>query len=343
MLRQMSTHRRQLFQISTSYLRSRVLTTAARLGIADALDGRERSIDELADACHAHADSLRRLLRALATIGVVSESKPDRFVLTDLGTGLRKSAPEGAWAEVVFWGDLLAHNWSYLTECVRTGSSAWDVMQREGVTPLIAKDSEGGAIFRAVMGTDAAENRTPIARAWDFSKARVVADLGGGGGSLLLAILAEYPNVRGMLVDRSDSIEAAKPRITAHPLSSRCELIAADLSKSVPSGADVHVLSAVLHAFTDEGAAKVLRNCRSVLPADGRVLIVECVLPDLFNQVDKELEERVMSDLNMLAVTGGRERSAPEWKALLDDAGFEIRGITRVPGAFASIIETAAE
>jgi precorrin-6B methylase 2 len=334
-------HRRELWQMSASFVRSRVLTTAARLGIADAFGEGERTVEQLATACEADAGSLRRLLRALATMGIVSESQSDRFVLTDLGTGLRKSDAEGAWAEVVFWGDLLAGQWAYLTDCVRSGRDAWAVMAERGGESLWSKDAEAPAIFAAVMGTDAAENRAPFARAWDFSKARVVADLGGGGGSLILAILAEYPNVRGMLVDRRDSIERAAARFASDPLASRCQLLAADLTKSVPPGSDVHLLSAVLHAYPDERAAGILRNCRAVLPADGRVLVIESVLPELFNRVDKEMEDRVMNDLNMLAVTGGKERSAPEWTALLAQAGFEVRGITPVPGALAAIIEAA--
>jgi SAM-dependent methyltransferase len=327
--------------MSASYLRSRVVTTAARLGIADALGDGERSVDDLAAACQSHAGALRRLLRALATMGIVSESQPDRFALTELGRSLRKADPEGAWAEVVFWGDLLSANWTHLTECVRTGANAWEVMERQGVASPWFKDPEAAAIFGAVMGTDAAESRAPIARAWDFSTCRVVADLGCGGGALLLAILAEHPNVRGMLVDRQDAIDRASARIASSPLASRCQLIAADLSREVPPGADVHLLSAVLHAYTDERAAGILRNCRSVLPSDGRLLVIEYVLPELFNRVDDDLEERVMSDLNMLAVTGGQERSAAEWRSLLTSGGFELRGITAVPGAQASIIEAA--
>src|SRR5262249_42712630 len=163
---------------------------------------------------------LRRLLRALATIGIVSEVQPDRFVLTDLGKSLRRSDPDCAWAEVVFWGDLLAANWAYLTECVRTGQNAWEVMERQGIVAPWSKDPEAAAIFSAVMGTDAAESRAPFARAWDFSNSRVVADLGGGGGALILAILAEYPNVRGMLVDRRESIERAASRFASEPLAS---------------------------------------------------------------------------------------------------------------------------
>src|SRR5262245_13961069 len=124
--------RRALLQITRNYLRSRVLTAAARLGVADALADGEGRLEELAEACQARPDSLRRLLRALATIGIVVETQPDRFVLTELGRGLCKSAPDSGWAEVVFWGDLLAENWAYLTECVRTGANAWEVAQPQG-------------------------------------------------------------------------------------------------------------------------------------------------------------------------------------------------------------------
>src|SRR5262245_33334757 len=313
--------RRTLWRMSASYLRSRVVTTAARLGIADALSDGERSVEELAAACQSHAGALRRLLRALATTGIVSETQADRFTLTELGRSLRKADPEGAWAEVVFWGDLLAANWTHLTECVRTGESAWQVMERQGVASPWFKDPEAAAIFGAVMGTDAAESRAPFARAWDFSTSRVVADLGGGGGALLLAILAEHPNVRGMLVDRQDAIDRAAARIASGPFTSRCQLIAADLAKEVPPGAEVHLLSAVLHAYTDERAAGILRNCRSVLPADGRLLVIEYVLPELFNRVDEDLEERAMSDLRVLAVTGGPERGADDMWSLLPSGG----------------------
>src|SRR5262245_468246 len=128
-----ASRRRTLWRIASSFVRSRALTAAARLGIADALGDGERSVDELAVACQSHAGALRRLLRTLATMGIVSESQPDRFALTDLGRSLRRADPEGGWAEVVFWGDLLSANWAHLTECVRTGESAWQVMERQGV------------------------------------------------------------------------------------------------------------------------------------------------------------------------------------------------------------------
>lgn len=330
---------RALTEMAMGYSRSRALCAAARLGVADALGDCERSLDELAAACSAHPASLYRLLRALASVGVVAERAPGRFVLTPLGRPLRKDAADSQWAGIIFWADLLADSWSHLTECVRTGESAFRITEREGTPTLWSKDPNADAIFRAVMGTSPAEDYMPIARAWDFSHCRTVADLGGGGGALIAAVLAAFPGVRGMLVDRPESIERARPRFESEGLAARCDLVVADLCNSVPAGADVYMLKHVLHGCDDEGAAGMLRNCRSVLPPGGRVLLIEFVLPDVVDHSDADLEIRLMSDLNMLAVTGGKERSAIEWKRLLGHAGFECVRIVAVPGEPVSIIE----
>jgi SAM-dependent methyltransferase len=316
-----------LTEMAMAYSRSRMLCAAARLGIADALGGGERSVEDLAKACGADAGSLRHLLRALAALGIVAETAPGRFVLTPFGEPLRKDAPNSEWPAIVFWSDLLADSWSYLTDCVRTGKSAFGVMESKGIVPRWSTDPDANAIFRAVMGTAPAEDYMPIARAWDFSGRRVVADLGGGGGSLISAILKTNPHLTGMLVDYQPSIDAAAPRIQADGLGSRCKLIAADLLEGVPAGADIYALKHVLHGRNDEVAAKLLRNCRAVIPPDGMLLVIEFVLPDVISRADRSLESRLMSDINMMAVTGGKERSPAEWERLLAAGGFRMQRI----------------
>ncbi len=320
-----------LVEMAMAYSRSRILCAAARLGIADALGAEERSVGYLAEACQADPDALYRLLRALASIGVTAETTSGHFRLTPFGQPLRKDAPQSVWAAVVFWADLLADSWSSLTDCVRAGKPAHEVRD-PNIPSRWSQDPEADAIFRAVMGTALIEDYAPIARAWDFSRARVVADLGGGGGSLILAILALHPHLRGMLVDRESSILAAQSRFADENLSSRCALLTADLSQAVPSGADVYMLKHVLHGHQDGGAIAMLKNCRAVIPQDGRLLIIEFVLPPLVSQADPQLESRLMSDLNMLAVTGGKERSEAEWKTLLEAAGFTLRQVHSVRG-----------
>jgi hypothetical protein len=316
-----------LVEMSMGYSRSRMLAAAARLGVADALADGERTTEEIAGATGADPGSLYRLLRALASIGVTAETAPGRFRLTAFGEPLRKDAPYSAWAAVVFWSDLLADSWSYMTDCVRTGKTAASIMESQGILSRWSKDPDAPAIFRAVMGTAPAEDYMPIVRSWDFTGRRAAADLGGGGGALISAVLKSYPGIKGMLVDRGPSIDAAIPRFEAEGLSSRCQLIAADLVEGVPAGADVYMIKHVLHGCQDEAAVRILKNCRAVMPPDGCLLVIEFVLPDVVSEADPTLERRLMSDLNMMAVTGGKERSAAEWKPLIEQSGFELERI----------------
>jgi hypothetical protein len=316
-----------LTQMAMGYSRSRVLCAAARLGVADALGDASRAVQELAAICHADPDALYRLLRALASFGVVQETAPKQFSLTPLGTPLRKDVPHSVWAAVIFWADLLADSWSLLTDCVRTGQPA-SLVRDPSIPSRWSQDPDASAIFRAVMGTAPPEDYAPIAKAWDFSRSKVVADLGGGGGSLILAVLQLNPHLSGMLVDLPESIEAAQPRFAEEKLSTRCRLIAADLMQSVPAGADVYMLKHVLHGRRDAEAVQILNNCRAVMPETGTLLIIEFILPPTVSQADPHLESRLMSDLNMLAVTGGKERSEHEWELLLKAAGFDLRSVT---------------
>ena len=320
-----------LVEMAMAYSRSRMLCAAARLGLADALGDEVRSVGFLAEKCQADGNALYRLLRALASIGVTEETTPEHFRLTSFGKPLRRDVPQSVWSAVIFWADLLADDWFLLTDCVRTGKPASQVRDPK-IPSRWSQDPEAGSIFRAVMGTAPAEDYAPIAEAWDFSRAKVVADLGGGGGSLILAVLRLNPHLRGMLVDFEPSIDAAKTRFAKEDPSSQCDLIAADLTQSVPAGADVYMLKHVLHGRKDQDAVAILKNCYAVTPRNGNLLIVEFILPPLVSHADLQLEGHLMSDLNMLAVTGGRERSEREWKTLLEAAGFILTGVYPVGG-----------
>ncbi|HUS05105.1 MAG TPA: methyltransferase [Bryobacteraceae bacterium] len=335
-------HKNELTQMAMGYFRSRALSAAARLGVADALGDGSRSLGDLAAACNAQPASLHRLLRALASFGVIAETTPCHFILTPFGQPLRKDDPNSEWASVVFWSDLLADSWSYLADCVRNGEAAGRIMQREGVASRWSKDPDARSIFGAVMGTAPAEQYEPIVRAWgDFLNHRTVADLGGGGGGLITTILNAYPGLHGVLVDRPEFIDKAAARLEREGLAGRCRLVGADLLRGVPAGADVYLLKHVLHGYADEAVIQILTHCRSVVPAGGRLLVIEFVLPGVVNNADTELELRLMSDLNMLVVTGGKERSASEWRNLLTGASFECQRIIPVSGDLVSIIEAA--
>jgi hypothetical protein len=327
----------QLVEMAMAYSRSRVLCAAASLGVADALGDEIRSVDQLAETCHADADALCRLMRVLASIGIAAETTPRHFRLTGFGKPLRRDVEQSAWPSVIFWADLLADSWSLLTDCIRTGKPAQEIRD-PNIPSRWSQIPEASAIFRAVMGTAPAQDYAPIVRAWGFSHANVVADLGGGGGSLILAVLELYPHLRGMLVDLEPSIEAAKPRFADEKISSRCKLVVADLFQSVPPGADVYMMKHVLHGCDDAEAITILKNCRAAIPDNGTLLIIEFILPQLVSHPDPHLEAHLMSDLNMLAVTGGKERTEREWKVLLEAAGFRLAGAHSV-GTEIGIVE----
>jgi hypothetical protein len=320
-----------LLEMAMAYSRSRVLCAAARLGVADALGDEVRSLVFLAEKCQADASALYRLLRALASVGVTEETSPEHFRLTSFGKPLRRDVAQSVWSAVIFWADLLADDWSLLTDCVRTGKPASQVRDPK-IPSRWSQVAEAPSIFRAVMGTAPAEDYAPIADAWDFSHSKVAADLGGGGGSLILAVLERNPHLQGMLVDLQPSVDAAKARFAKEGPSSRCELIAEDLTQSVPAGADVYMIKHVLHGRRDADAVTILKNCRAVIPQHGSLLIIEFILPSIVSRADPQLESHLMSDLNMLAVTGGKERGEREWRTLLEAAGFLLTRIYPVGG-----------
>ncbi len=325
--------RDSLVDMARGYFRGKVLCAAVRLGVADALGDGEKNLDDLATAVAADPNALYRLLRTLASIGVVREIAPARFALTSFGQPLRRDVPGSVWASIVFWADLLADSWTYLAECVRAGgrSGAAAAMEREGVKSRWSREPDAGAIFHAVFAEPSAADMAPLVAAYDFSGCRVVADLGGAGGALLAAILVAHPHMRGILVDREGALAGAARNLEAAGLASRCELSAGDLLEAVPPGADAYILKYVLHGYDDENARRILGNCRAAMPTKGRLLVIEAVLPARVDRADPAVEAVLMADMNMLAVTGGRERSEPEWASLLSSAGLRCAGSFAYP------------
>jgi hypothetical protein len=177
-----------LVEMAMAYSRSRVLCAAPRLGVADALGDEVRSVGFLAEKCQADATALYRLLRTLASIGVMEETTPEHFRLTSFGKPLRKDVPQSVWADVIFWADLLADSWSLLTDCVRTGKSASQVRDPK-IPSRWSQDAEADSIFRAVMGTAPAERYEPIVRRGIFPTQRWSPTSAAAAGRLFLQCL----------------------------------------------------------------------------------------------------------------------------------------------------------
>jgi len=333
-----------LVDMAKAFLRGKALCAAVRLGIADALETGEKSLDELAAETASNSDSLNRLLRALACIGVVEEVAPGRFALTPFGDPLRRSAPNSVWASIVFWADQIADFWTYLPDCVQARGSAGaaGVMESLGIKSRWSMEPEAQAIFHKVFAEPTAADMASIVAAYDFSSCRVVADLGGAGGGLISAILTANPKTRGILVDRQEAVDRASASLEAAGLAERCRLVAGDLLQTVPGGADVYILKNVLHGYDDSSALRVLQHCHAAMQPGASLLVIETVVPDTVDSSNPRIEEMLMSDLNMLAVTGGRERCATDWTKLLARAGIELQRIVPIVDSSLCIIEAAS-
>jgi hypothetical protein len=320
------------------YFPPQVLHTATRLGLAEELARGPRPAAELASATGCDPAALRRLLRALAVIGVVEPAAddPDVFALTGMGQLLRADHPATMRNYVLlFCGEQVWQSWGDLEYSVQTGKSAWE--QRYGppfgpgfMTP------EFSGVFNAAMAEGTARAAPAIVAAGEFERFGTVADLGGGRGILLAAILAAHSGLRGILLDLPQALDGAADVLRAAGTADRCQLVPGDFFAAVPGGADAYLLKSVIHDWDDERAAAILANVRAVISPAAALLLVEPVMRDRPSQQD--LFSVSYSDLNMLVCTSGRERTAAEFRDLLAAAGFAVQQITPCPPTGYSII-----
>ena len=306
---------------------SRALHLAAKLGIADLLKDGPRRINEIAEATGTHAPSLNRLLRLLASRGILVERENGNFELTTLGEHLRAGVPGSMRAPVMLFAGIgIQDAWKDLEYCVRTGEPAFRSRGLEDPFATLSQNPEDAAIFNEAMAAFTAQAAIAVAAAYDFSGVATVVDVGGGNGALLIGILKAYPELRGTVFDLPGPAESAAKEISAAALASRCEAIGGSFFEAVPPGADIYMLKHVIHDWDDSKAIEILRNCHRAMGARGKLLIVEGVYPP---RIDQSLPSRgaAANDVNMLVSTGGRQRSEAEFRSLYDAAGFALTKI----------------
>jgi len=303
------------------YMASSALHLAIALNIPDELAGGPKDMAELARASGANEDALYRVLRLLASTGIFAEQRPRRFALTPAADLLRKDVPGSLRGMAVFLPDPLHFRvYADLMHSVMTGKPAADKALGMPIFEYLAKHPDYSQVFNDAMTALSAPVVGAAIEAYDFSTIGTLVDVAGGHGEVLMSILKACPNVRGILADVGHVIEGARPRIAAAGLSSRCEAVAIDFFKSVPAGGDAYIMKHIIHDWEDERASLILRNIATAMGQKrGKVILLEAVLrgagePDLGKLIDIE----------MLAMPGGRERSADEFKALFARLGFEM-------------------
>lgn len=305
------------FGVLMGFWSSQTLLAAVKLGVADHLADGPRTAGELAAAMGAHEPSLARLLRALATLEAVTP-EGGRYGLTEFGRALVKGSP-GSMRSLVLGVMSEDHRqaWAELPHSVRTGETAFDHVFGMPVFEYYARHPEISADFNDAMTAGSAAVEAAVREAFDFAPFGRIVDVGGGNGGLLAAALESAPKAAGVLFDSPAGVKGAQDLLRARGVSNRCEIVPGDFFESVPRGGDLYMLKWILHDWDDRRAVTILRNCREAAAKGSRLLVIESVLPD----GDAPSPGR-LSDLNMLAMTGGRERSASEYRAMLEAAGF---------------------
>lgn len=324
-------------QLICGYWSSQCVYAAAKLGLADLLAPGPLSVEALAERTAMHPPSLFRLLRALASLGVFAELPDGRFQLTPAGETLRSDAPESRRALAIMMGEEYFRAWGELLYSIRTGKPAFDKIFGQPLFEFLSQHAEQAAIFDQAMVGAHGRSAAALLEAYDFSTFACLADVGGGNGSTLCAVLERYRQLRGVLFDLPGVIERAKATIENANLAERIERIEGDFFQSAPSGAGAYLLRHIIHDWDDEKATRILKNIRGVISSDGRLLLVESVIPPGNDPCFAKL-----LDLTMLVAPGGRERTADEYRELLRAAGFRLTRIVPT-AALDSVIEGVPE
>lgn len=313
---------------------SGAVSTGARLRVADRLAAGPRTSAELAAEIGAHAPSLYRLLRALASLGLLAQRDGGRFALTPLGTYLRSDVP-GSMHGMASFVASEEHGaaWNALAYAVASGEPAFEHVHGRSLWEHLDDDPALNAVFSAAMTSLMSSWRGEIVEKLALGGVRTVADVGGAAGTLLAALLERHPHLRGVLYDRPAAIEEAR-RHGPPVLRERCDFVAGDFLERVPA-ADAIVLSRVLHDWPDADAVRILTNCRAALPPGGRVVVIEAVI-----EPGDEPGFAKLLDLEMLALTTGRERTRAEFEQLFARAG--LRATTVVPMHAGSLLEAVS-
>jgi hypothetical protein len=310
----------KLIQMGAASWVSAVVYAAAKLGIADHLAAGPRSAVELAGTTRTHAPSLHRLMRTLAGLGILTERDAQRFALTPLGEALKTGAPGSARATLIaFCGPAFWHSWEEILYSLETGKTGFEKAFGMPVFEYLAQHPEEASFFsEAMVGFHGAEPPA-VATAYDFSGVKTVVDVGGATGNMLAAILSRHAALRGVLFDRPHVVRDAPALLKARGVEERVTIEPGDFFQTVPAGGDAYLLSHIIHDWNEDQCLTILGHCRNVIKQDGRLLLVETVLP-----TGDTPHQGKLQDMVMLVVPGGQERTEAEYASLLGKAGFRL-------------------
>ena len=327
----MTSPSQQIMRLGLGFTVSQTLRVVIELGIPDLLAAGEQSVEALASAAKVDAGALYRVMRLLAAEGVFTEGQPRRFSLTQMGAALRSDRPGPRdFIQMINGEAYLA--FEQLLHSVRTGKPAFDKVFGSPRFDWLSDHPEQAALFQRAMIALSHGSNEAVADAYDFSPFARVVDVGGGHGQLLSAILARNPHLSGVLFDLPSGVAAARQGIGGDL--PRTDLVAGNFFESVPVG-DVYVIKKVIHDWNDQDAGLILRRCREAMPANGKVLVAETLVP-----AGNEPSQIKGIDVVMLAVTGGQERTEAHYAELFKAAGLRFERVINTQAPI-SILEAS--
>jgi O-methyltransferase domain len=305
----------------------------AQLGIPDLIDAVSRSSEDLASQIGANPQALYRLMRATASVGVLSEGPDGKFSQTAMSTVLRSDATPTLRAFAIMGGrEWHARGWARLEYCVRTGNQALEQIYGAHVFEFLKQHPAEGQIFNDAM-TDLSMIDSPgVAEAYNFGGIRSIVDVAGGHGLLLATILKKNRHLRGTLYDMSHVVEGAKEG-PLKPVMDRCTLASGDMFSYVPGGADAYIMKHIIHDWPDEQCIQILKACRESVNPGGKLLVVDSVI-----QPGNDFSPSKFLDLQMLIFPSGCERTEKQFRDLLAASGWQLSRIIRTV-ASDSIVE----
>jgi hypothetical protein len=322
-----------VFQLILNVWAAQSAATFARLGMADLLAEGPAPARLVAERAGTHTGATYRLLRGLATVGIVEALADDRFSLTRVGQCLRSDVP-GSMRSLLIAEMAPGHwlPWGDIEHSIRTGTPAAPKTLGKPAWEYYAEHPEEANHFAQGMSGFSAMAIDAVLEAYSFTGAHLVVDVGGSHGSLLSAVLQTLPHARGILFDRPNVVSGAGPALDRAGVAPRVMCQGGSFFESVPEGGDVYLLKSVLHDWSDDECVTILSACRKAMSPDGCVVVIEMLISNLGPPSPAPL-----IDLNMLVMLTGRERTEEEFGALFTRAGLALSRIVPTHSPFVAI------
>jgi hypothetical protein len=324
----------QMMQMITGFWTSCCIYSVAKLNVADHLKDNPQTADQLAETTHSDASSLYRVLRALSSVGVFKENELHQFELMPLGNTLRSDAPGSMKAMAIAQLGDHFNAWGNLMYSIKTGHIAFNYTEGMSVWEYYQMHPDEGLNFmKAMSGLTGAVIQNVLPE-YDFTAFQTIVDVGGGNGALLMAVLDKVPHARGIVFDEEYVVEETGRILKQKGYDTRCETAAGSFFDFIPANAEAYLMKMVLHDWNDQDCVKILRNCRTAMKPGSKLLVLDAVIPE-----GNEPHPGKFMDINMLAMTGGRERTANEFGHLFAEAGLKLSRVIPTHSPMFSIVE----